>query len=291
MSPRRPWALLAAASLLLVACGAEAPKATTEQSPPTATYPPVPTFPVPAELLAEPVPALPSDFGPANWALDPDAFPPDPTTTELRLLVWERACSGGAPATGRMSAPVVDFGPTAVTVTLGVRPLEVPPGYAVTCPGPPGTPAILRLAEPLGSRSLLDGGCTPPVVRAFVPAPFGPDCAGSASLPLGAVALETIADWDGFCAMGVGVDLTLHGSAADPRRAWGVDASTGHRSELVWPDGYVARFDPALEVLDATGAVIAREGDLLVGTCVPISHVGALPDPLWIGPRDIRSAS
>ena len=100
-------------------------------------------------------------FGPASWALDP-AFPaPDATTKQLHLLVWERACSGGAPATGRISAPAVVYGDATVTVTLGVRPIEVPPAYAVTCPGPPGTPAILDLVEALGKRQLRDGGQVP----------------------------------------------------------------------------------------------------------------------------------
>ena len=57
------------------------------------------------------------------------------------------------------------------TITLGVRPIEVPPGFAITCPGPPGTPAILRLSEPLGSRELLDGGSVPPAPPAPI---FGP---------------------------------------------------------------------------------------------------------------------
>ena len=155
-------------TVALAACGA-AP------SGPVATYPPVPTFPVPAELLSSPIAALPSEFGPATWAEDADFPAPGADTTELHLLVWERACSGGAPATGRISAPVVTFGPTTVTIALGVRPLEVPEGYGVTCPGPPGTPVILRLSEPIGSRQLLDGGCTPPVVRAS-PAMLGPGC-------------------------------------------------------------------------------------------------------------------
>ncbi len=168
---RRELESLVAGLLLavaLAACGAE-------PSEPVATYPPVPTFPVPAELLSSPIAVLPSEFGPANWAQDPDFPAPVADTVELHLLVWERACSGGAPATGRISAPVVTFGPTTVTIALGVHPLEVPEGMLVTCPGPPGTPVILRLVEPLGFRQLLDGGCTPPVVRAS-PSVLGPGC-------------------------------------------------------------------------------------------------------------------
>jgi hypothetical protein len=101
---------------------------------------------------------LSAEFGPATWALDP-AFPaPVPGSTELHVLVWEQACSSSSPATGRMSAPIVEYGATTVTMTIGVRPR----GGVQTCPGPPGTPALVELSEPLGSRTLLDGGHVPP---------------------------------------------------------------------------------------------------------------------------------
>jgi hypothetical protein len=103
-----------------------------------------------------------ADFGPATWALDP-AFPtPAADTSELHILVWERACSGGSLATGRISNPLVEYTSADVTITIGVRPLPVAPGQAMSCPGPPGTPASLRLSEPLGQRRLLDGGVLPP---------------------------------------------------------------------------------------------------------------------------------
>ncbi len=105
-------------------------------------------------------------FGPASWGLDP-AFPaPTPTTTEVHILVWELACSGGASANGRISAPVVHYDATTVTIALGVRPIEADPGVLLTCPGPPGAKATLTLREPLGSRTLLDGGQFPPVAPA-----------------------------------------------------------------------------------------------------------------------------
>ncbi len=111
----------------------------------------------------DPQVVLSADFGPATWALDP-AFPaPTPSTTDLHVLVWETACSNGSPATGRISAPVIAYTATTVTITLGVRPLTAAPGEAFACPMPPGTPATLRLTEPLGTRTLLDGGHVPPV--------------------------------------------------------------------------------------------------------------------------------
>lgn len=98
------------------------------------------------------------NYGPAEWAFDP-AFPmPAPDATELHILVWEMACSGGRPASGRMSAPIVDYAEDTLTVSIGVSP--IPGGN--TCPGPPGTPALVVLPEPIGDRALLDGGRYPP---------------------------------------------------------------------------------------------------------------------------------
>ena len=87
-------------------------------------------------------------YGPASWALNP-AFPaPSADTTTLEILVWEDACSSAAPTTGRMAAPVIEYGASSVTITLGVRPLPGPQ----TCPLGRGTPASLRLSQPLGTR-------------------------------------------------------------------------------------------------------------------------------------------
>lgn len=102
---------------------------------------------------------LSKDFGPAQWALDPAYPPPDASQIELHILVWELACHDEYAATGRISTPVVVYGADTVTVTIGVRPLE----GEHTCPGTPGTPAILTLPEPLDGRTLLDGYTYPPV--------------------------------------------------------------------------------------------------------------------------------
>jgi hypothetical protein len=105
-------------------------------------------------------------YGPASWALNP-AFPaPTADTTTLEILVWEESCSSGSPVSGRMSAPVIEYGASSVTITLGVRPLQ----GMQTCPLGPGTPASLRLSESLGARTLLDGGTFPPAAPS---PPFG----------------------------------------------------------------------------------------------------------------------
>jgi hypothetical protein len=110
----------------------------------------------------DPHTVLTASFGPATWALDPSFPVPTDATSELHILVWERACAGGAPATGRMSAPVIEYAIETVTITIGVRPPWADPGAAFGCPMPPGTPAIVELSEPLGDRTLLDGGHVPP---------------------------------------------------------------------------------------------------------------------------------
>lgn len=105
----------------------------------------------------------PPGFGPATWALDPTFPPPAADSTELHVLVWETACSSGRLATGRMSAPLLDFAESTVTITIQVR--------GVTgnqeCPLPQGTPNTVRLTEPLGARTLLDGGRDPVGTPAF----------------------------------------------------------------------------------------------------------------------------
>lgn len=147
MSRRGAWgAVLICAAVTACSVGSRAPV-------PGATWPVSPE-PLPPAVTG----TLAPEFGPATWALDP-AFPaPGPTTDELHVLVWESTCSSGRPTTGRMSAPLIDAGPTTVTITIGVRPLSGLQG----CPGPPGTPALVKLTEPLGRRTLLDGGRVPP---------------------------------------------------------------------------------------------------------------------------------
>jgi hypothetical protein len=108
--------------------------------------------------VANPTPSPAPGFGPAFWALDPTFADPAPETTELHILVWERACNSGTLVVGRMSAPAITYGPTTVMVTMQVRGL----GGAQSCPLGPGTPLLVHLREPLADRTLLDGGREPP---------------------------------------------------------------------------------------------------------------------------------
>ena len=78
---------------------------------------------------------------------------------------------------------------------------------------------------------------------------------------------------------GVGNDGTLAGSPTDPRVAWLAEPQGG-RVEIVWPQGFSARFDPNLAVLDASGKVVYRAGDRPGGGCV----IGEPGSPLLILP-------
>lgn len=95
--------------------------------------------------------------------------------------------------------------------------------------------------------------------------------------------------WLGGCSIGVGRKAVLHGSAFDPRVTWATDRAGGFRLELLWPVGYQARFSPNLELLDEQGAVVAREGDLIIGSC-------SITDPadenaLRVSAQDVRPAT
>src|SRR5262245_20858338 len=118
-----------------------------------------PPWPVAPEVLPSATTGAPSsEYGKATRAIDSAYDKPGPATTALHILVWEIGCSGGSPTTGRMSAPFVAMDSSSVTITIGVRPLS----GAQTCPGPRGTPALVNLPEPIGARTLLDGGTDPP---------------------------------------------------------------------------------------------------------------------------------
>ncbi|HVF04660.1 MAG TPA: hypothetical protein VNA20_07470 [Frankiaceae bacterium] len=82
--------------------------------------------------------------------------PVRPDDTTFTAMVTEMECASGQPPTGRIEPPLVEYGPTTVTVTFLVR---EKPG---TCPTAPEAPYPVTLREPLGNRTLLDGGTYPP---------------------------------------------------------------------------------------------------------------------------------
>jgi hypothetical protein len=102
----------------------------------------------------------------------------------------------------------------------------------------------------------------PPSVRLITPspAPSGPALrtVDVTAAPSGAVAA---------CG-GIGLEgATLRGDPHDPRVAW-LDLGPNGTRGLVFPMGFTARFAPRLEVLDASGQVMFRDGDAITGACV-----------------------
>jgi hypothetical protein len=72
---------------------------------------------------------------------------------------------------------------------------------------------------------------------------------------------------------GVGLDdATLHGDATDPRVTWIDMKDHGSRSAL-FPKGFTARFEPDLEIFDASGHLRYREGSVLTAACVWGDHL------------------
>lgn len=96
--------------------------------------------------------------GPASWWLDPKALAPTPDATSIAALVLEESCASGKTAVGRVEPPTIEVTGTSVIVTFSVR--QQPGGQ--DCQGNPPTPFVFELPEPLGNRTLYDGGDEPP---------------------------------------------------------------------------------------------------------------------------------
>ncbi len=95
--------------------------------------------------------------------------------------------------------------------------------------------------------------------------------------------LPTLSSDNGAC-RGVGLqNAALAADPNDPRVAWLETNSV--RTEIIWPPGFSARFDPILQVVDAAGSVVFRAGDNIGQGCV----AGPSEDPgsvLLIRPGD-----
>lgn len=128
--------------------------------------------------------------------------------------------------------------------------------------------SLLRASRPLGRRLIRTLGILG-LLLVFTA------CSGRLNVTPVAVGDGTwrlpAANWtrDGgtlLCAGGGWIGATIHGSPNDPAVVW-VDRAGSHL-RLAWPSaGYTARFTPSLEVLDASGAVVFREGDAVAGGC------------------------
>ncbi len=105
-----------------------------------------------------PTRVLPDGLGNADWWLPEGEPKPGPATRTFEALVQERACASGRPADARIVGPDIVGVNDLVLVTFAVRPLE----GGQNCQGNPASRVTVDLGEPLGGRTLLDGGTLPP---------------------------------------------------------------------------------------------------------------------------------
>jgi hypothetical protein len=111
-------------------------------------------------------------------------------------------------------------------------------------------------------------GCASPVPPSPTPVPSGfidlPTLSGIAPAPSG---LE-------FACAGVGFsDSVLRGSPVATDAVWLEPLEHPSTTLRVrWPAGFRARFSPELELLDSSGAIVAREADVL-------NAIGGSPGP------------
>jgi hypothetical protein len=96
--------------------------------------------------------------GPAAWWIDPKEPAPTATSTTIHAFVLEQSCASGESPEGRVEPPAIDLTDTTVTVTYAIRhkvggqDCQANAPFALT----------VKLPEPLGKRTLLDGNEMPP---------------------------------------------------------------------------------------------------------------------------------
>jgi hypothetical protein len=111
----------------------------------------------------------------ATWQLAPDVPFPNARSISFTALVSEAACTSGRTADDRVLPPAILTSQADVLVIFAVRPPPPSPNGLETCPGPPPTRFEVALPEPLGERTLLDGGVSPPADPHPPIAPFDVD--------------------------------------------------------------------------------------------------------------------
>jgi hypothetical protein len=112
-----------------------------------------------------PAGALEARVGPARWWVDPEGARPTASSTTIDAKILEQACASGDSPKGRVEPPLIELADTTVTVTYSVR-------HKVggqDCQGNAPFAVELKLPEPLGNRTLLDGSETPPRDATKVP--------------------------------------------------------------------------------------------------------------------------
>ena len=141
--------------LLVTGCGASAPPSPAPSESPSSSPPAQsvgPSLQTGPSLSPEP------SIGPASWWVDPETLPLSASTRTIRAIVREVACASGQSPEGRILPPMVTHRGDAIEVSFMVT--QTPGGH--DCQGNPSFPVEIRLSEPLGTRTLLDGSETPP---------------------------------------------------------------------------------------------------------------------------------
>jgi hypothetical protein len=81
-----------------------------------------------------------------------------PGADAISVLVRENACASGSNPKRRMAEPLISYGPRRIVVVVRIRPLK---GEFQTCPLNPWIRYRIRLDEPIGARTVVDGGSFP----------------------------------------------------------------------------------------------------------------------------------
>jgi hypothetical protein len=99
------------------------------------------------------------------WWIDP-ANPPKSADRELHVLGRDLCPPTLA---GRLGGPVVRYGTDSILIVLTAT---ASPVTGTACGSAPGAPVTVRLTEPIGARSLVDGGVWPARDARIVPPPL-----------------------------------------------------------------------------------------------------------------------
>ncbi len=91
----------------------------------------------------------------ASITLDPDAIP-ERDDDRVALLVTERACNSGRPATDRVELIELIETESTVELVIGIQ-----PNTGGTCPSNPPTPFTIDLRQPLADRTILNAAVVP----------------------------------------------------------------------------------------------------------------------------------
>ena len=89
----------------------------------------------------------------ATWQLG-DSVNLGSDSTSIEVEVTRLGCASGV--TGETLAPIVTYSSEQIAIRIDVEPFD---GDGAECPGNDAVPVVVQLDQPLGQRTLIDGGC------------------------------------------------------------------------------------------------------------------------------------